>query len=99
MTGASDNLTSFKQGETTHPWAHRWAQRLAADLHQSPQFVAELEQLTARMPEAPREDMRTALSWMVAAYYENLKGRWTEERTKKQIREAEELMQRGELIK
>lgn len=74
MTGASDNLTSFKQGETTHPWAHRWAQRLAADLHQSPQFVAELEQLTARMPEAPREDMRTALSWMVAAYYEQLKG-------------------------
>lgn len=99
MTGASDNSASFKQGDTAHPWALRWAQRLANDIHQSPQFVMELEQLTARMPEAPREDMRTALSWMVAAYYENLKGRWTEERTKKQIREAEELMQRGELIK
>ena len=43
--------------------------------------------------------MRTALSWMVAAYYENLKGRWSDDRAKKQIKEAEELMQRGELIK
>jgi len=51
------------------------------------------------MPENPRENMRTALSWMVAAYYEHLKGRWSEERTKKQIREAEELMQREDLIK
>ena len=87
LTGASDNSTSFKQGDTTHPWAYLWAQRLANDIHQSPRFVEELE------------NMRTALSWMVAAYYEHLKGRWSEERTKKQIREAEELMQREDLIK
>ena len=53
----------------------------------------ELEQLTARMPENPRENVRTALSWMVAAYYEHLKGRWTEEHTQKQIHEAEKLME------
>lgn len=47
------------------------------------------------MPENPRENMRSALSWMVAAYYEHLKGRWTEDRMQKQIAEAEELMQRG----
>lgn len=76
--------------------AYRWAQRLAANIHQSPQFIAELEQLTARMPEAPRENMRTALSWMVAAYYEQLKGCWPEDRVQKQIQEAEELMFKGE---
>lgn len=84
-----------KHFENAHPWAHRWAQRLANDIHQSPQFVMELEQLTARMPENPRENMRSALSWMVTAYYEHLKGRWTEDRMQKQIAEAEELMQRG----
>lgn len=53
----------------------------------------ELERLTAGMPEEPRENMRTALSWMVAAYYEHLKGRWTEERMQKQIHEAEKRME------
>lgn len=96
MTGASDNSASFKQGDTAHPWAYRWAQRLANDIHQSPQFVSELERLTAGMPEEPRENMRTALSWMVAAYYEQLKGRWTEERGREQIIEAEDLMKKGD---
>lgn len=77
-------------------WSFRWAQRLTADIHQSPQFVAELERLTDKMPEGMREEMRTALSWMVAAYYEQLKGRWTEERVRKQITEAEELMKKGD---
>ena len=86
-------MTYLKQGDTMHHWSRRWAQRLAADIHQSPQFVSELERLTAGMPEEPRENMRTALSWMVAAYYEHLKGRWTEERMQKQIHEAEKRME------
>lgn len=76
-----------------HPWAYRWAKRLEDDIHQSLQFVMELERLTAWMTEESRENVRIAMSWMVAAYYEHLKGRWTEERMQKQIHEAEKRME------
>lgn len=66
-------------------WAWEWARRLSEDITLTAFWFTELSRLAG----VPRnEKYTTALSWMVAAYYEYLKGRWDKARAEKQVKEA-----------